>query len=159
MAADICYIGPGERCPGASLNALACRMLYHSQVAVPCAASTIIRQARQLPVSLLIALGVAMSLLVGLGGLSYLNIEQQGNAARWVEHTYRVAVALKDIFASVQDAESSQRMFSTSGVESYLGRCNAAFENLPGQMFRARGLVNDNPVQVARLKALQSGYR
>ncbi len=115
-----------------------------------------IRQARQLPAALLVALAVAMSLLLALGGLSYRSIQQQGNAARWVAHTYQVAVVLKDIFSGVQDVESAQRMFSVSGVESYLVPCNAAFDKLPGQLAKARDLLSDNPTQLARLKTLRA---
>jgi signal transduction histidine kinase len=115
-----------------------------------------IRQAQQLPRTLLVAMGVAMALLLGLGALSYQNIKHQADAARWVAHTAEVDVVLKDIFANVQDAESGQRMFTVSGVERYLQPCNDAMQALPGELDRARALMGENPVQMARLQTLRA---
>ncbi len=114
-----------------------------------------ILQTQQLPRGLLWAMGIAMALLLSLGLLSYRNIKHQADAARFVAHTAEVDVVLKDIFASVQDAESGQRMFTVSGLDRYLQPCDTAIEKLPGELKRARELMGENPVQMARLQTLR----
>ena len=100
-----------------------------------------LREVYELPRALLVALGVALALLIVLGGLSYRNIKQQADAARFVAHTAQVEVVLKDIFANVQDAESGQRMFTVSGVERYLEPGEAAARALPEELNLLRDLM------------------
>jgi two-component system sensor kinase len=113
-----------------------------------------IRQVQQLPRSLVFGFLFAMALLLVLGEMSYRNIRDAHTAANWVSRTDQTALVLKDIFSSVQDAESAQRAFTMSGVEAYLAPYNNAIQALPGELAHARQLISDNPVQVAHYKQL-----
>jgi signal transduction histidine kinase len=119
-------------------------------------APAFLREVNQLPRTLLAALVVAMALLLALGALSYRNIKQQADAARFVAHTAQVDVVLKDIFANLQDAESGQRMFTVSGVERYLEPGAAAVQVLPDELNRARDLMGQSSAQLARLQDLRA---
>jgi signal transduction histidine kinase len=119
-------------------------------------APTFLREVYELPRALLVALGVALALLIVLGALSYRNIKQQADAARFVAHTAQVDVVLKDIFANVQDAESGQRMFTVSGVERYLVPGDAAVRALPDELKLARDLMGQSSEQLARLQILRA---
>ncbi len=82
------------------------------------------RELKRLPPLMAVELVIAVGLLVGLGVLSYRNLQRQASAADWVAHTYQVAAAVQKVFSSVQDAESSQRAFLVSGTETYLAPYN-----------------------------------
>jgi signal transduction histidine kinase len=116
----------------------------------------LLRILRQLPTGLLIGFSVALSLLLALGEISYRNIERQADATNWVEHTYRVAEDLRGILLNVEDVDNSVRTFVLTGVDAALQPYALATQTLPGKLEAMRSMVLDNPVQLARLKKLQS---
>ena len=50
----------------------------------------LLRELKRLPRLLAVELAIALALLVGLGVLSYHNLQRQAVAADWVAHTYQV---------------------------------------------------------------------
>ena len=104
---------------------------------------------------LLLGMGLALILLFALGAFSYHNIQKQAEATGWVEHTYQVATALQGVVAGVQDADSAQRLFTLSGVQSPLETYETVVRTLPIQLDRVGNLISDNPRQTTRLNALR----
>ena len=116
----------------------------------------IFRELKGLPRRVVGGLILALALLLGLGVLSYENLERQAAAADWVAHTYQVAVEVQQVFSSVQDAESAQRAFVVSGNEKYLAPYDRAVRDLSTQLDSVSRLIKDNPVQGARLEKLRA---
>jgi methyl-accepting chemotaxis protein len=100
--------------------------------------------------------GITLAIFVIVGMVSYQSVTKQTEAASWVAHTREVQNQLTELLASLQDAETGQRGYVITGVESYL----APYTNGSGRAEEIRKhvaqLVEDNPRQQARLDTLAS---
>lgn len=105
--------------------------------------------------SLLVGVGLALTMLLGLGAFSYHNIQRQAEAIGWVEHTYKVAGTLEQMLSTMQDADSAQRLFVLAGTPSAVEAFEAAAQRVPGELSAVERLVADNPVQTSRLGELR----
>ena len=73
-----------------------------------------------------------------------------------ITHTHEVLEATQALFSSAQDAEIGQRGYLLTGDMAYLAPWRAATGRLPGDFTRLKGLVADNPVQLARVAQLET---
>jgi methyl-accepting chemotaxis protein len=100
--------------------------------------------------------GITLAIFVIVGMVSYQSVTKQTEAASWVAHTREVQNQLTELLASLQDAETGQRGYVITGVESYL----APYTNGSGRAEEIRKhiaqLVEDNPRQQARVDTLAS---
>jgi signal transduction histidine kinase len=115
----------------------------------------IVRHLQQLPRRLLLGLSVALALLIALGAMSYLNILHQSKAADLVSHTYKVVTQLQQVFSLVQEAESGQRGFTSTGNEAFLAPYYAAERTIPGHLDALANSISDNSAQQKRLEKLR----
>ena len=68
--------------------------------------------------------GITLAIFVIVGAVSYRSVTKQTEAAAWVAHTREVQNQLTELLASLQDAETGQRGYVITGVESYLAPPN-----------------------------------
>lgn len=101
-----------------------------------------------------VGFGIALVIFVIVGAVAYRSVIQQTEAVEWVVHTYEVKNELMSLLASLQDAETGQRGFLITGVESYLEPYNQGVAALDEHRRQLARLVSDNPRQVARVEAL-----
>ncbi|MBX3620351.1 MAG: response regulator [Rhizobacter sp.] len=76
-------------------------------------------------------------------------------AADWVTHTFKVMEQLKTLEGGITIAETSQRGYIITGVDTHLDPYVAAKAALSGQLQVLRMLVADNPAQTQRVDALE----
>ncbi len=100
------------------------------------------------------AIGFALLALVTLAVPSYISTENFMARSAWVTHTYRVLGELDSLLSSLQDAETGERGFIITGVDSFLEPYNAGIQDVRRRADTLRGLVSDNPSQVRRLETL-----
>ena len=67
-----------------------------------------------------VGFGLALAIFVIVGVVSYRSTIQQTEAADWVAHTREVQVHLSQLLSGLQDAETGQRGFLITALESYL---------------------------------------
>ena len=79
---------------------------------------------------------------------------QSAGAQDWVEHTYQVRSELRQISLLMASAEAAARGYLLTGDDSLLDRYRSAREEVPVHIANLRKLVDDNPTQVARVKAI-----
>jgi CheY-like chemotaxis protein/signal transduction histidine kinase/CHASE3 domain sensor protein len=91
-------------------------------------------------------------LLIAL--LSYRSLESQVRSGDLVSHTLAVVERLKNVLSLSKDAETGQRGFLLTGVDSYLEPYDIANTAIPIQLKELRGLLADNPAQQHRLEEL-----
>ncbi len=84
------------------------------------------------------------------------NLREQGEASDWVDHTYQVIHESQEALGDFVDAETSQRGYLITGLESYLGRYRDAIASLPRHISRLRDLTKDNPPQQKNLDELEA---
>ena len=104
---------------------------------------------------LLAGAGIALAMLFALGVFSYHNIQRQAEATGWVEHTYQVAGTLQQVLSTMQDADSSQRLFVVSGAPAAADTFEAIVQRLPGELSTVESLVADNPKQINQFSELR----
>ena len=80
---------------------------------------------------------------------------RQQDAFDRVNHTLRVESELAQVAARLQEAETSSRGFLLTGRSDFLQPYEDAMRALPGDFVRLRGLLADNPAQLAQLEAMR----
>jgi len=97
----------------------------------------------------------ASALVLGAGGLAYVESQRLAEATEWRAHTLHVMAALDDIRAQLRAAETDQRGFVITGHVHYLTRYTAAAADLTARLDALNVLTRDNQGQQARLRELR----
>ena len=97
------------------------------------------------------ALAAAVVVLGLAGYFSFTNIRELGTSSDWVEHTQEVLLTQQRMITSLTEAESAQRTYLLSSDAKVISTYAAAKERIGAQLAALRGLVADNPSQVARV--------
>ena len=101
-----------------------------------------------------VGLSAVVLLMIALGALSYDSAEQLKNARNKVEHTYQVLLGLETFVSTLKDAETGQRGYLLTGRPVYLTPFHSARAQISKEVQVFRGLVHDNPEQMARFDQL-----
>jgi PAS domain S-box-containing protein len=84
------------------------------------------------------------------------NLREQREVSGWVDHTYLVIQESQGVLADIVEAETSQRGFLITSLESYLLPYRDALASLPRHIRELRSLTADNPPQQKRLDQLEA---
>lgn len=95
------------------------------------------------------AIAALVILLIGLVG--FYSTHRLIENDRRVTHTHMVRRDLAELLSELKDAETGQRGYVITGVESYLAPYNSALEQIKLTVDRLRGLIADNPDQLRLL--------
>jgi methyl-accepting chemotaxis protein len=101
-----------------------------------------------------VGFGIALAIFVIVGAVAYRSVTQQTQAADWVAHTREVQTVLAQLLSNLQDAESGQRGYLITGVESYLAPYTDGTARAEDNRKRLAQLVSDNPRQQVRVDGL-----
>src|SRR5215208_417622 len=98
---------------------------------------------------------VILIILLGNIVLSYRATHVIIEHERLVTHTYKVIGELDATLANLIDAETGQRGFLITGVDSYLDPYNEAIATIDDHLQSIRDLIADNPGQQRLLSTLE----
>ena len=98
--------------------------------------------------------GLSALVLVAISIVSYLNAGRLIENDTWVKHTYQVRTELGLLLSQLKDAETGQRGYVITGVDSYLEPYQAAIGAIQSTLDNLRKLTADNPNQQRRLLAI-----
>lgn len=98
---------------------------------------------------------LAVLLTVAIGGISYVSIKKLDQTAKWVDHTHIVLSQLEKITSGLKDAETGQRGFLLTNLDSYLEPYNSAGPIVDEAIAEVRQLTSDNPRQQERIDKLE----
>jgi methyl-accepting chemotaxis protein len=101
-----------------------------------------------------VGFGIALAIFMIVGTVSYRSVIQQTDAAAWVAHSHEVQNQLTRLLSSLQDAETGQRGYVITGVESYLAPYTEGIAQVAEGRKQLAQLVSDNPREQARADAL-----
>ncbi|MBD2102264.1 response regulator [Leptolyngbya sp. FACHB-261] len=99
--------------------------------------------------------GIAASLLVMVGMVSYNSVTQLTELMTVVVRNREVDKQLENLFSDLRDAETGQRGYIITGKDPYLEPYNAAIQNIDLRLQKLRQLTADNPNQQQSLAALE----
>ncbi len=103
--------------------------------------------------------GLSLAILIISSLASYISLRTLSNRAEWVAHTNLVLQQSEKIGGLLKDAESSQRGYMLTGIDSFLNPYRAATQTIFSSMEKLTDLTSDNPEQqinCARLSTLVS---
>jgi methyl-accepting chemotaxis protein len=98
--------------------------------------------------------GLAGLTLLLIAFVSYRNITGLIDNDAWVEHSNRVRIELANLLSELKDAETGQRGYLLTGVDSYLQPYEAALQEIGSTLADVVKLTADNPHQQRRLASL-----
>ena len=101
-----------------------------------------------------VGFGITLAIFVIVGAVSYQSVTKQTEAAGWVAHTREVQNQLTQLLSNLQDAETGQRGYVITGVDSYLAPFTDGAARAEENRRHLAELVSDNPRQQARADAL-----
>jgi methyl-accepting chemotaxis protein len=101
-----------------------------------------------------VGFGLTLTIFLVVGIVSYRSVTQQVEAADWVAHTREVQNQLTQLLSNLQDAETGQRGYLITGVDSYLAPFTSGSTRAEETRKDLARLVSDNPKQEARAKGL-----
>jgi CheY-like chemotaxis protein/CHASE3 domain sensor protein len=87
--------------------------------------------------------------------LSYRSLEGRTESARRMSQTLEVSQQLSALLSTLKDAETAERGFLLTNVESFLEPYNAALTALPGEIAATRRAIESNPLQSERLASIE----
>jgi methyl-accepting chemotaxis protein len=99
--------------------------------------------------------GLALLLLLLIGGVSYWSIGLLTETAAKVAHTYKVLEDLEALVSFLKDAETGQRGYLLTGDDNFLKPFRDALPEIDQKYREVRELTSDNPRQQDRLKELR----
>jgi methyl-accepting chemotaxis protein len=97
---------------------------------------------------------IVLAIFLIVASVAYQSVVQQSEAAAWVIHTHEVQFQLTELKSNLQDAETGQRGYLITGLDSYLTPYTDGRAHAEENRKRLAQLVADNPRQVARVEAL-----
>lgn len=99
--------------------------------------------------------GVVLLLIVNVV-VSYQNVRQLNEDARWVIHTHEVLDALTGIRARVSQAEDLQQSYLLTGTPALLPQFRASLDAAEAAVDQVEYLTADNPIQQGRIPTLRA---
>jgi methyl-accepting chemotaxis protein len=108
---------------------------------------------------LVLGFGIALLLLVVLGGVAYINTNALLDARRAARHTIEVQLQVGQLQIRLLDAETGQRGYLLTGEESYLQPYQTAIDNIERSLSEVVTMTQGNPEQQARLQTLSGLVR
>jgi len=100
--------------------------------------------------------GLALGVLLLVGGSSYAQLGTLDADRVAVEHAIRVRLEIITLLSHLNDAETGQRGYVITGDESYLEPYAAALPAIDPTLARLKELAVDNPAQLEMARALDA---
>ena len=101
------------------------------------------------------AFAVALVLLGIVAWFDWRHMVGMQETAKWVTHTEKVRFELMELLSDLQDIESGEIGFVTTGNPSYLEPFNASLGKVNSQLQSLRQLTRDNPSQQSNCDTLK----
>ena len=106
-------------------------------------------------IKILLGFGMALLILVVVGGVSYHNTVALIDNTDMRSHTYQVLASLNTLVAELVNAETGQRGYVLTGRESYVEPYRLAVKAVDAEYTKLRDLTADNPTQQQCLEKIR----
>lgn len=102
------------------------------------------------------AFAFSIALLLGVGYISYLAIQQNEESVGWLIHSQQVLTQSERVYSEIKDAQRAQRGYLLTADTLFLAKFATAGERIYDNLNNLQRLTADNPVQQERLEELGS---
>ncbi|MGA1410242.1 MAG: CHASE3 domain-containing protein, partial [Prochlorotrichaceae cyanobacterium] len=102
-----------------------------------------------------VGFGVTLSLMTGLGIVSWFTTQKLNETNGWVSHTYEVIGDLKGLEKSMVDVETGQRGFLVANQENFLEPYIQGKKDVEVLIQELQSITKDNPTQQDNIKTLE----
>ncbi|ATC31662.1 histidine kinase [Caulobacter vibrioides] len=102
-----------------------------------------------------LGLSVVLIFFITSGVIAYRNVAMLRANSQKVWHTHDVMMALNELMALTQDAETGQRGYLLTGKSEYLKPYEVAASETASRMQTVHDLTRDNPTQQSHIKTLE----
>jgi methyl-accepting chemotaxis protein len=99
--------------------------------------------------------GLALAILIAIGGASYRSTNKLTDTADWVDHTHQVLEKLGGILQALTDAETGMRGYLLTADQNHLEPYNAGVPVVQQFVSDVRALTQDNFAEQQRLEILE----
>lgn len=106
--------------------------------------------------NLYLSYGLSLLLLLLTAVASYTSIRNLLTSAELVNHTNEVKQEIDGVLSALVDAETGQRGFLLTGIDSFLDPYNSAFQTTVKRIERVKQMTLDNPAQQASCDVLKA---
>jgi len=96
-----------------------------------------------------------MVIVLALGVVAYRSSRSALTTSHQVTHTYDVLQQLERVLSTLKDAETGQRGYIITGLDSFLEPYTTAVQQVYGDFDELRRLTADNPAQQRRLDSMR----
>ncbi|KTD11858.1 regulatory protein (GGDEF domain) [Legionella gratiana] len=93
----------------------------------------------------------ALTLVTGLGFLSYLEVNKMSDANEWVAHTYQVIQDTDKILITILNIDSQEEAYLLSGNEKFIENIDKVKFDLKNDFDKLMNSIRDNPSQTERI--------
>ncbi|MFT3937774.1 sensor histidine kinase [Rhodopseudomonas sp.] len=100
-------------------------------------------------------LGATLLLFIVIAGALVLNLVRLRDSFAWVQQTNKALLAISAIQQAVLEAETSERGFLLTGIETYRDSYIRARDALATRLDGLRAVLADNPEQIAHIDELR----
>ncbi|QLH71322.1 sensor histidine kinase [Rhodopseudomonas palustris] len=100
-------------------------------------------------------LGATLLLFIVIAGALVLNLVRLRDSFAWVQQTNKALLAISAIQQAVLEAETSERGFLLTGIETYRDSYIRARDALAARLDGLRAVLADNPEQIAHIDELR----
>ncbi|PZA11700.1 histidine kinase [Rhodopseudomonas palustris] len=100
-------------------------------------------------------LGATLLLFIVIAGALVLNLMRLRDSFSWVQQTNEALLAITAIQQAVLEAETSERGYLLTGVETYRDSYSRARDALASRLDNLRAVLADNPEQIAHIDELR----
>jgi len=100
-------------------------------------------------------LGATLLLFIVIAAALFLNLMRLRDSFSWVQHTNDVLLSIAGIQRAVLEAETNERGYLLTGIESYSENYAHTRDALASRLDSLRSVVTDNPDHVARVDELR----
>ena len=107
----------------------------------------------------LLVFGGLIALLALIATMTWDRFAAARSARQWIQHSYQVLGAIRDLEISVRDSESGQRGYLLTGNSEYLTPYEAALGHVSLLLGEIQGLTADNPTEQANLHVLAPAFQ
>ena len=114
------------------------------------------RWSSSLPRKTLIGFMVALITVVAMSVISYHALQVRSTSVHELLQSFERTRAVGELLSTLTEAETGQRGFLLTGSESFLEPYTAALVALPRQSAELRRLIENNPVELKQLDAIES---
>ncbi len=106
-----------------------------------------------------LALALGFLALIAASVTSFLAVRDLALQSTWVDHSYQVRLQLEFLLSTHQDTQTGARGYVITGNRNYLQPYAHARERANDILKSLAAMVQDNPAQSARLRALEGIHR